>query len=81
MRAARWLVFAVLTDGSLWEYSSLFSSGWAMLSSAGTVLSISAVTDAAGNDDVYVVAADHHLWEHTPGGWTFLSAVSSSRRT
>ena len=70
------VVFAVLTDDSLWENSSLNVGGWVNLSPAGTILSISAITDAAGADDVYAITADHHLWQHTPSGWAFLSAGS-----
>ena len=25
---------------------------------------------------MYAITADHHLWEHAPGGWAFLSAGS-----
>ena len=66
-------VFAVRTDHSLWEHTT---TGWQNLSPAGTILSISSITDAAGQDDVYAVTADSHLWEHTPAGWAMLSAGS-----
>ena len=66
-------MFAVLTDNSLWEDSSLNPGGWANLSPAGTILSISAITDAAGADDVYAITANRNLWEHTPAGWAMLS--------
>ena len=39
-------------------------------------MSISAVTDSVGRDDVYAVTSDNHLWEHTPTGWIFLSGNS-----
>ncbi len=70
------VVFGVLTDGELWENSSLFG-GWKQLSVAGSIVSVSAVTDGAGNDDVFAVtvAGPNNLWEHTPaGGWAELSA-------
>ena len=70
------VVFAVLTDNSLWEYSSLNPGGWALLSPGGTILSVSAITDASGNDDVFAITADTHLWEHTPSGWMMLSVGS-----
>ncbi len=66
-------VFSLRTDRSLWQSGA---AGWQMLSPAGSVLSISAVTDSAGHDDVYAISADNHLWEHTPGGWSLLSAGS-----
>ncbi|HVS36831.1 MAG TPA: RHS repeat-associated core domain-containing protein [Gemmataceae bacterium] len=76
------VVFGILGTGaggyanSLWEDSSLNPGGWAMLSPGGTILSISAVTDSSGGDDVFAVTADTHLWEHTPSGWTMLSVGS-----
>ena len=54
-------LFAVLTDNSLWEYSPLFTgTHWQMLSPGGTVLSIDAITDAGGADDVYAITADRN---------------------
>ena len=72
------VVFAVLTDHSLWEYSSLNVGGWVMLSPAGTILSVSAVTDSAGHDDAFAVTASgDNLWEHSPNaGWVQLSIGS-----
>ena len=66
-------MFAVFADHSLQEHTA---AGWQTLSPAGTILSISAITDAAGQDDVYAITADSHLWEHTPAGWAMLSAGS-----
>jgi V8-like Glu-specific endopeptidase len=66
-------VFALFADGSLRERTT---AGWQELSPAGTILSISAITDAQGNDDVFAVTADSHLWEHTPAGWAMLSSGS-----
>jgi Bacterial Ig-like domain (group 3) len=62
------------SDGSLWQYTA--ASGLQLLSPAGTILSVSAIADSAGNADFYAVTADHHLWEHTVAGWAFLSAGS-----
>ena len=66
-------VFAVGIDNSLTVFSP---AGGTLLSPAGTILSISAVTDAAGGDDVYAITAGRTLWEHTPAGWQMLSAGS-----
>ncbi len=72
------IVFGLLTNGSLWEQAHALSlnAGWTMLSGAGTVQYISAVTDAAGNDHVYVIDTPqvgakyaYTLWEHIPAGW------------
>lgn len=59
----------------MWENNPLFPGDhWQMLSPAGTVLSVSAVTDGAAGEVVYAITADRHLWEHTPSAWAFLSA-------
>jgi hypothetical protein len=51
-----------------------------MLSPAGTILSVSAATDANNNDVVFAITADTNLWEHSlalPGnGWRILSTGS-----
>ena len=45
-----------------------------MLSPGGTILSVSAVTDAAGHDDAFAITAGRNLWEHSPNnGWVQLS--------
>jgi hypothetical protein len=67
-------VAVLKSDGSLWQDAP--GVGLQLLSPAGTILSISAVTDGAGNADVYAVTSDHHLWEHTPTSWLYLSAGS-----
>ena len=80
--AGNTVVFAVLTNNSLWEYSSQFNGGWAMLSPAGTILSVSAVTDSAGHDDAFAVTTNHNLWEHSPNnGWVQLSTGSFQQVT
>jgi len=71
------IVFGLLTNGSLWEQAHTFSldASWGMLSPNNTIQYISAVTDAAGNDHVYVIDSIHvtgyayTLWEHIPAGW------------
>ncbi len=73
------VVFGVLTDNSLWEEHDSFglNTGWASLSPAGTILSISAVTDVSGNEWCYaIVATGHNLWLHGPAfpsGWQEIS--------
>ena len=66
--------FGLKTDGSLSQNDT--AGGSQPLSPAGTILSISAVADGAGGNDVYAITADRRLWEHTPGGWTLLSVGS-----
>jgi hypothetical protein len=77
------VVFAILANApdfnpvfqkTLWEFGSQFG-GWAELS-PGKFNAISAVTDAKGNDVVFAITADTHLWEHSPAipnGWVQLS--------
>ena len=57
-------------DNSLW---ALTSAGAPRISPAGTIVSTSAVTDGAGQTDVFAVASDHSLWEHGAAGWRELS--------
>jgi sugar lactone lactonase YvrE len=72
------IVFGLLTNGSLWEqgHFSGVDVGWSELSGNGTIKYISAVTDASGNDHVYVIDTPqvgakyaNTLWEHIPAGW------------
>ncbi len=66
-------VFVVGTDGSL-SGENYTAPGWATLSPAGTILSISAVTDAAGISDVFAITTTgNSLWERTASGWVELS--------
>ncbi len=68
------VVFYVGTDHSLTESGP---GGKVTLSGPGTILSASAVTDNAGNDDVYVITVfGHQLWEHSAAGWAMISAGS-----
>jgi hypothetical protein len=83
------VVFGVIGQGdavntnALFEQSNAFgpvglNTGFRLLSPAGTIQSISAVTDRAGNDVVYAIAASgNNLWEHSPAfsgdGWQKLS--------
>ncbi len=75
------IVFGLVTGGSLWEQTHSFGvdTGWSELSGDGSAGYISAVTDSAGVDHVFVVtsasfsAAPLTLWEHLPStsgnGW------------
>ncbi|HVS38708.1 MAG TPA: choice-of-anchor Q domain-containing protein, partial [Gemmataceae bacterium] len=65
------VTFYIKTDHSLWQVSP---TGSTMLAPPGTILSISAVTDSTGADDVFAITPDHHVWEHTSAGWQFLSS-------
>ena len=59
-------------DGSL---SLLYPGGQQLLSPAGTIAAVSAVTDAAGGTDVYAITtAGNTLWERTSAGWAEISA-------
>ena len=59
-------------DGSL---SLLYPGGAQLLSPAGAIAAVSAVTDASGGTDVYAITtAGHTLWEHTSAGWAEISA-------
>jgi hypothetical protein len=84
------VVFSVIGQGdaanALFEQSNAFgpvglNTGWRLLSPAGTIQSLSAVTDGAGNDVVYAITTSgHNLWEHSPAfpgnGWQQLSTGS-----
>ncbi len=74
------VVFGVLTDGSLWQEPVSFGldTGWVELSPAGTIQSISAITDPSGNEwCCYAIAtAGDTLWLHGPAfpsGWQEIS--------
>jgi hypothetical protein len=66
----------VASDHSLWHWNvSLPGDHWLMLSPAGT---ISEEISATGKDgEVYAVASDHSLWQHTNSGWTMLSPAGT----
>jgi hypothetical protein len=77
------VVFAIVADGSLWEQRSPtgVDTGWTQLSGAGTVKSISAVTDVNGNDECYAIVTgaagpqfNNTLWLHIPTGWVQISS-------
>ena len=73
------VVFYVGTDNSLHEVGP---AGNVTLSGPDTILSASAVTDNAGNDDVYAITSfGHQLWEHTVAGWAQISAGSFQQIT
>ncbi len=58
-------------DGSL---SLLYPAGMQLLSPAGAIAAVSAVTDASHGTDVYVITtAGHTLWEHKSAGWAEIS--------
>jgi uncharacterized delta-60 repeat protein len=66
-------LFVVGTDGSL-SGRDYTAPGWATLSPAGTIVSVSAVTDAAGISDVFAITTTgNSLWERTASGWVDLS--------
>jgi uncharacterized protein (TIGR03118 family) len=69
--AAAEAFFTLKTDGSLTQNDT--GGGSQLLSPAGTIQSISAVTDGGALHDVFAITADRHLWEHTPAGWSLLS--------
>ena len=66
------VLFGVLTDNSLWEQDPALgvglNAGFTNLSAAGTILSVSAVTDAAGNPDAFAIteSGPNNVWEHNP---------------
>ena len=65
--------FLLQTDHSLLEQAT---AGQTLLSPAGTILSISAVTDSSSQSDVFAVTSDSHLWEDNTSGWSLLSTGS-----
>jgi uncharacterized delta-60 repeat protein len=66
-------VFVVGTDGSVSGENSI-APRWATLSPAGTILSISAVTDAGGISDVFAITTTgNSLYERAEFGWVRLS--------
>ncbi len=78
------VVFGVLADGSLWEQNpagAALNAAWTQLSPAGTIQSVSAVTDSTGA--VVAVAISNlpgyagTVWEHTDAsGWQYESSGS-----
>ncbi len=79
------VVFGVLTDHSLWEEHVAFglNTGWAELSTAGSIQSVSAVTDVTGSEWCYAIVQTPGfagtLWLHGPAfpsGWQELSSGS-----
>jgi hypothetical protein len=74
--AGKAIVFAVLTDGSLWEQNPAGAGldlGWTERSGPGTVLS---VTAGGGADEAFVIETDHHLYQLTLSGLSLLSSRS-----
>ena len=74
------VVFAITSNGQLWEHNDeLPGDGWEMLS-AGSFLSLSAAVNDAGDAVVVAVPTDHSLWENTTlvsGGWVQLSPAGT----
>jgi len=72
--------FGLLTNGALYEQSFTFglNTGFTLLSPAGTIKYISAITDASTVDNVYaIVTQNNNLWQHTSTrGWQQLSTGS-----
>jgi Putative Ig domain len=67
------IVFGLLTNGALYEQSHTFGTdtGFTLLSPAGTIKYISAITDSGGVDNVYAITTSgNNLWQHTSTrGW------------
>jgi hypothetical protein len=72
------IVFGLTTNGALYKqtHSSGIDTGLSLLSPAGTIKYISAVTDGAGNDNVYAITSDNNLWVHNPQQWLHISTGS-----
>ncbi len=66
------MVYGVGTDHSVLEFNPAFTGGSAVLSGAGTILSVS----AGGTDDAFAITSDNHLWEHSSAGWALRSTGS-----
>ncbi len=71
--------FSVHSDHSLWEQTT---TGWQLLSPANTILSVSAVTNGAGQADAFAIAQQGQtLWEYTPAGWGQVSTGNFSAQS
>ena len=75
----------MLTSGALYEQDPAIGTGlnqgFVLLSAAGTIVSVSAVTDLSGNPTAYAIVTNtHNLWEHSPAlpgnGWMEISSAS-----
>jgi hypothetical protein len=72
-------VFAITSNGQLWEHSDQIAGGWEMLS-AGSFLSMTTAVNSAGAAIVAAVPTDHSLWECTSlvlNGWELLSPAGT----
>jgi hypothetical protein len=68
--------FTLTSDQAL--YAQDASGNWRLLSPAGTILSISASTDSAGQAEVFALATDHSLWVfRRTTGWLMLSPAGT----
>ena len=75
-----------VTGGSnaLYEqtHSTGIDTGLTLISAAGSIKSVSAVTDSAGVDHAYaIVTADSSVWVHTPGSWVHLTPTAFTQVT
>lgn len=67
------LVDFVVTPGqALYRYDP--AGGWSQIGGAGTILSVSYVTDAAGRSVLFAVTTDHALFRFDAGGWAMLGS-------
>lgn len=67
-------VFAVLTDGSVFEHSAQF--GWFRLSSPGFGATVTGVTDARGLNIAFVIAPSQFVFAYDPlVGWSTLGGL------
>jgi hypothetical protein len=67
------VVYVVGVDHSLTQVSY---AGSVVLSGAGSILAVSSATNSAGQDVVFAITSDTHLWQHDAAGWRILSAGS-----
>jgi uncharacterized delta-60 repeat protein len=63
--------FTTAPDKSLWAKTPY--GNWIELSPAGSILAISASTDATGAAEVFALGIDYSLWVRTRSRWTMLS--------
>jgi hypothetical protein len=84
-------LYAVGADRALWQYTTPYTivkpifnitihiGGWVRLDGPGAVMSIDAVTDAAGRDAVFAIRGDGSFQERFNGAWKKLLADHSIR--
>ena len=78
--AGQAVVYGVVSDGSLWEQNPAvgtgLNAGWTQLSGTGGAPTAFLSAAAGRPNDVFGIAADHTLWEHTAAGFQQLSPGS-----